>query len=558
MFPASKGCVMENEVRQPELPPAPTLPTPSRTPRRLAVLAACLVLFAGGYALVRWSLDDGEAGVGQPTDEASRLFVGWSKPDFALLISGQTFGYLQPCGCSHPQYGGLARRWEFMNGLRSKGWQVVPLDVGDIYPNQKSLDTPAAQNLLKYETAMRALHAMGYHVVGIGKQELGVPLTNALAQYSLNNPRPRPVAVNLVGVEKDGVFEALNARPYEIIEAPGLPKIGVLGVIGKTVQDSVKGDPSLKFLSNVQVLPGAFKDLHQQTGFNVMLFQTDDKTGPGGGPEVEQCVTWCSQQRLAPLHVVIHTTDEPEPPGAPRDIRGTQVITIGHKGKYVGVLGVWRKGNHYEYKYEIALIGPEYDPKPGNPVSKLMEDYAKRVMDQNLMTRFLFTPHKTQVLLKRRMIESKYVGSETCARCHEHAHDIWDKSGHAHAFKTLEEAENPGLRQHDGECVQCHTVGFKHDWGYNDPRHQAKMKLLLRDVGCESCHGPASAHVNNPQDVEIHKLINPWAKRHNPTLPEHVRLQRINTFCQSCHDIENDVHWNFEKKWPAVIHMTPK
>src|SRR5438876_9759401 len=35
-----------------------------------------------------------------------RLFNGWPKPDLALVLSGQMYGYLQPCGCSRPQLGG--------------------------------------------------------------------------------------------------------------------------------------------------------------------------------------------------------------------------------------------------------------------------------------------------------------------------------------------------------------------------------------------------------------------------------------------------------------------
>ena len=34
-------------------------------------------------------------------------------------------------------------------------------------------------------------------------------------------------------------------------------------------------------------------------------------------------------------------------------------------------------------------------------------------------------------------------------------------------------------------------------------------------------------------------------------------MNSTDRFCQSCHDIENDVHWNFEKRWPQIIHTTP-
>jgi Cytochrome c554 and c-prime len=544
---------------QPQLPPPPTAPrlpiSPPRTVWPFALLVVCLLLFGGGYALVRWGLGNGQAAVDPPAaSQSPKLFIGWTKPDFALVITGQLDGYLQPCGCSDPQYGGLARRYEFIHELTKKGWRVVPLDVGDLFP--KNSDTPSAQNLLKYETAMRALHAMGYHAVGIGKQELTAPLTTALGAYSLNNPRPRPIAANLTGTETDGIFNAMNVRPFEIIHLDGLPKIGVVGMIGKTVQDAVKTDPNLKFDRNGA--SAALKELaKQKTDFNVVLFQSDEKFAPGAAPEVETCTDFCQKQNLAPLHVVLHTYHDPEPPGLPKVLNGTQLISVGHKGKYVGVLGVWHKqGGGFDYKYEMVLIGPEYEPKTPNPVSKLMEDYSQRVMKQNFLDKFQRTAHPMQVMLKG---DGKYIGSERCGDCHQHAHNIWQNTPHAKAFQGLANAKDPGLRQFDGECLQCHTTGFKHDWGYNDPRVKAQPKLQakLLDVGCESCHGPGSAHANNPKDMDIRKLINPWAQHFNKNLPAQARLQKIDNFCQNCHDIENDVHWQFAKRWPVVIHMNP-
>jgi Cytochrome c554 and c-prime len=546
---------MEN---QPQLPPSPTAPrlpiSPPRTVWPFAVLAACVLLFGAGYALVRWNLANGRAAVDPPASQAPKLFIGWTKPDFTLVITGQLYGYLQPCGCSDPQYGGLARRYEFINELTKKGWRVVPLDVGDLFP--KNSETPSAQNLLKYETAMRALHAMGYHAVGIGKQELTAPLTTALGAYSLNNPRPRPVAANLTGAETEGIFNAMNVRPFEIIRLEGLPKIGVVGMIGKTLQDAVKADPNLKF--NREGATAALKELaKQKTDFNIVLFQSDEKFTPAAAPEVETCTDWCVKQNIVPLHVVLHTYHDPEPPGLPKVLNSTQLVSVGHKGKYVGVLGVWqKKGGGFDYKYEMVLIGPEYEPKSPSPVSKLMEDYSQRVMKQNFVEKFLRVAHANSVAQKG---GATYVGSDRCIRCHKEAHQIWKNSKHALAFLTLVNDKNPPNRQFDGECLQCHTTGFKYDGGYNDPKVKAQPELhkKLVDVGCESCHGPASAHVKDTENMEARRLLNPWAKHFNPNLPQQARLQKIDNFCQNCHDIENDVHWQFSKRWPEVIHMNP-
>src|SRR5262245_10772111 len=115
---------MAKDASPARLPHTPDLASFPRR-RALGMFVVTVLLLAGGFALVRWSLRDGQAaGSGQRdgdksfafvageknNSEAPKLFVGWTKPDFALILTGQTFGYLQPCGCSFPQYGGLARR----------------------------------------------------------------------------------------------------------------------------------------------------------------------------------------------------------------------------------------------------------------------------------------------------------------------------------------------------------------------------------------------------------------------------------------------------------------
>ena len=46
---------------------------------------------------------------------------GQQKPDAAIILTGQTFGLLQPCGCSRPQKGGLERRMQFITDAQGEG-----------------------------------------------------------------------------------------------------------------------------------------------------------------------------------------------------------------------------------------------------------------------------------------------------------------------------------------------------------------------------------------------------------------------------------------------------
>src|SRR5262249_53822278 len=116
--------------------------------------------------------------------KAALLFRDWptdKNPEVVLVLSGQAFGYMQPCGCSKPQLGGLERRYNFIESLKQRGWPVVAVDLGDVA--QRS----GPQSLLKYGYSMRALQKMEYSAVGIGENELAMPLMDALAQFTLQN-----------------------------------------------------------------------------------------------------------------------------------------------------------------------------------------------------------------------------------------------------------------------------------------------------------------------------------------------------------------------------------
>src|SRR5262249_3695499 len=132
-------------------------------------------------------------------EEKVELFKGWAKPDLALMLSGEQHGYYQPCGCSRPQKGGLVRRYNFLQSLKARDWPVVSVDLGDVAQSSGF----QAQALLKYKTSMQALDLMKYVAVGVGPNEIAMPLTTALGEYSLNNPAPSVLAANLFGVSAE-------------------------------------------------------------------------------------------------------------------------------------------------------------------------------------------------------------------------------------------------------------------------------------------------------------------------------------------------------------------
>jgi hypothetical protein len=519
------------------------------------IIAPLVLSFLG---LVLYGIGCGPNPGGGPGDKIpSRLFHDWPqnrKPLFVLLLSGQQHGYLQPCGCSPIQYGGLERRYNVIQQLKKeKGWPIVAVDLGDIAQER------GPQKLLKYVTSMESLKKLDYTAVGMGKTEGLLPFIDGLANFALNNQEnnqtlpPHVLVGNLQEREKN--FPGAEALAFGGGSA-GIPKIGVTSVVAPSVSKEIK-DPGVNFDAPAMALPGLLAQLQKRRAdFTVLLLQGSDN-------EAKQIAA-----NHGGFQVIQHLSAEEEPPENPTWVNSSMLVTVGHKGRYVGLVGVYpsnKPGMPFDLYYQLLRIGPEYKTLPGkdadNPILEELEKYARKVRDDNYLQMYSQTKHPIQLAFPN----SKYVGSQACQKCHPFAFQVWQNSKHAQAFQTLVNAKRPSLRQFDGECVQCHVIGFEYNTGYRNQKDTPQLK----DVGCESCHGPGSEHVQLKRKTPpaLFKLMNPYKTPPNETEEEKgIRLRQLNFFCQHCHDVDNDVNWNNPRaeagqpphRWAPISHMTPK
>ena len=520
------------------LPPAvPRRCCPNRGPAfRLAALAlAAVSLSATGFLMLRL-LNPPEGG-GQAPAQAPVLFQFWPRdrqPDLVLLLSGETYGYLQPCGCSSPQYGGLERRYNFMKTLvGDRRWKVVGLDLGDLA--QKN----GPQALMKYRYTMQAYQRLKYAAVGIGRNEMALPLIDALSEYSLNNPSPRVLAANLLKKEENfpsGEGGKSMVGSWTVAAPQGGPRVGIAGVVAASVSKQVQ-DPHVAFAPAEAALGGVVKELAaQKPDVLVLLFQGNEK-------EAQACAA-----RFPQFDLILCLTDDDEPPEKADRAGRTMIVRAGHKGRAVGTVGLFRTAKAdapWELHYQMVRLGPEYETPAGqdaaNPILALLDEYTREVKEGNYLAQYARTDHPIQ----RAFPGAAYVGSEKCKRCHEREYAIWKASPHAHAYETLEKAKRPSLRQYDGECVVCHVTGFEYKGGYADE----KATPHLRENGCENCHGPGSHHVKGNTDPKLLALMNPYKTAPNETAEaKKQRMNRLDDSCFKCHNTDNDVHWNI-KKW---------
>lgn len=528
--------------------------------RRVALRIAAVGLIAlsgvAGLVVARWMRAPVNAHTDKPAVVFPKgLFKDWSTPDVVLVLTGQQGGYLGPCGCSEPQIGGLERRYNLLKLFEQASWPAVPVDLGDVPQTSGPAGLRNQQGVIKYRYAMKAMREMKYAGVGFGRNETQVGLLGLLGEYSLNNPEPRVVIANLIDAESN--FPDMT-KSWNYADTRAGLRVGVTTVVGPSVAGDIKAqaDPSLRFGVTDKTLDNVLKQMNAgKVGLPVLLFQ---------GPLEPAGAKACAE--AYPQFPVVLCLGDDAPPAKPTLVRtkdggDSLVVQVGIKGKFVGVVGAWKTAKGFDFKYERVEMTEDFltpkEKRKDHPIVKLLEQYTAELKDKDYLAKYAQMKHPLQAMDAVAGLakpgEADYIGSEACKKCHADAYDIWKESKHGKdAYKTLVEAEHPKNRQYDPECIVCHTVGFGYKTGFESETKTPKLK----DVGCESCHGPSGLHARNPNNEDWKKRINPW--RH---LPAANRQAAMDQMCQKCHDQENDVHWlnnAFPRKWKKVEHYTPK
>lgn len=85
----------------------------------------------------------------------------------------------------------------------------------------------------------------------------------------------------------------------------------------------------------------------------------------------------------------------------------------------------------------------------------------------------------------------KYLGAETCGRCHAGEYDQWAASAHANAYATLQTDHGMEFTQ---ACVGCHVTGYDAPNGFVSAN---STRPDLKNVQCEACHGAGTLHARD-------------------------------------------------------------
>lgn len=363
-----------------------------------------------------------------------------------VILSGDTQGYLSPCGCSSPMIGGIRRRAAAIRSLALAG-HTTYLENGGM------VESTNRQDLMKAETLAQSLADLGVTAINVGPADarLGAGSILELSQIAVG----KLISSSLAHPAEHYLGEFVPSGPFLVGGTTDTPQIVA----------STLGDSAVPVDQAVQALV----DAADQAGLKPVLMLQGSHDNA------------VRLARAFPKLALIEYSAFGSPPATSETIGSTVLATPGERGKYIVTLTY--KGGRFGGYRSIAL-GPEIRDDPA--VSRFYATYLRRVKDERLIDK---VPRKET---------AAYAGAWACTSCHTSATHVWKSSAHRYAFRTLEKQQHDA----DPDCVSCHVVGLESTKGF---RSQA-ITPQLAGVGCESCHGPAGTHVKNPSQFKLPRI----------------------------------------------------
>ena len=481
---------------------------------------------------------------GADTQEAppEPLLADWKSPAAVLLLTGLQHGYLEPCGCSIHQLGGMARRADLVRMLtEERKWAVSGLDVGGAPKRNRR------QDQIKYLALFDAFKKLNYGAIAVGREELLLG-ADFLLQQMVADPEEAKKTVGLLGANVALYDPPLEGWPLasRIVQV-GAIKVGVTAVVGVSLRKEVAPDGAMNNITirdPDEVLPAAIAALKaEQPQFLVLLSH--------GSTEEAAALA----AKYPEFQIVLTAGGPDEVNKTPVVVGKTWVIQAEPKGKRVGVLGYFPDNAEQPFRYDlVALDDQRFKDHP--TMRELMKTYQQQLLDEAIST--------SEELLIKHPSGHTFIGADKCGECHTKAFAHWKTTPHAKAFEPLISGRkgdvDPISRIHDPECLACHVTGWdakqmlRYDSGYISPERTPH----LLNQQCENCHGPGSHHVslqerfaNDAASVTATEL-----EAGRTSVRQTLETAKKGA-CASCHDSDNDPRFTpdaFDKYWEKIAH----
>ena len=387
--------------------------------------------------------DIGQAGQTRAPGSATRSLPAGIRPfrmgtpDIVLLVTGCTNGVLETCNCTRIMPGGLARRSGLASSYRSAFPNVFLLDTGDALWIEQP-DDPRNEYLL------RGYRQIGYDALVLADQEWSIPLPLLRRWMSAGRMAYLSTTVRPDADARLPLTDVVT-REWGDVKLAVLSDIrrDALQFMGGKKLEGLAFSPPEKLTERVAAL--------KRAGYVVVI------SPHGVDLQLEATAKSCDADLLLPGHIGITELQL-------RSVSGKPAARVGGSG-HVGVFAMKVSGGRIaDLEYRAELVDRRW---PG---------------DRELIRTYEAYTH----VAMRRALDAKrkkglaYMPSAQCGKCHQPQYEAWQKSAHAHAWRTLVKAKRTG----DPNCLMCHTSGFGTEKGF----YTIDKTPKLANVNCQDCH----------------------------------------------------------------------
>ncbi len=356
-----------------------------------------------------------------------------------VFLTGNELGALKPCGCSSGQLGGLDRRSAILN--------TVPREARLIVDTGALVESDSEQDLIKFNVMVRAFDLLDYDLVNLTDRDIEMVRNLGLLD------------------EIGSVFNVISPRQPADVAVPAK--------FSKRL--SLNGKAALITVATFDAKSGQIEQIGE-------LFATQPDVQTVNILILNHCDTAtiaAVAQSVPTVDCLVCPADSDEPRLISDPNSRSLVFSVGRFGRKVCRLRIIPVKD--ELKLGFGAI-PVKEALPQEPdLVQLYKDYQQFVKEANLLEKYWRLPLDNGL---------EYVGSKPCKPCHAYEYEKWGSKGHARAYATLERVGS----QYDPECVVCHVIGIKYESGFISEQKTGHLK----DVGCETCHGPGSEHIKTP------------------------------------------------------------
>jgi hypothetical protein len=369
-----------------------------------------------------------------------------------IVASGDTAGWIVPCGCTSNQSGGLPRRAAYVAELRRDA-DVILVDVGGAAHGTSPYDLAKFEAILRGEALMGvAAHNLGAVEARFGPAELrrlGELVSAPLLSTNVCDPSGQHVA-----------------QPMRVIPI-ARRRIALLGVLSERYATA-----ALRVAPPRQAVLEALRGAAGKYDAVVVLAYLPEE-------ELRQVA-----EALPEADVVVGgPTGQPV---SPKQIGPTLLTSATNKGKFLARLDAPKPSSRGPWSGSIVELNEEFADDA--------EQAANVERFRGVLAGKDFAPDQTgfaEPLSGDLPQGFRIAGTAACGKCHENDCLLWRESKHATAWKSLEQK---GAHV-DPECQRCHATGYGLPGGFASLRASA----ATINVGCESCHGPSQGHVADPR-----------------------------------------------------------